>query len=192
MNAHRRALKAPLANPIQHGVGIVEVLVALVVISFGVLGIAGLQLSGMKQSTNGFNRAKAVMLAENMTERMWINRTGVASEFYDDFDSSTVDCNVRPATYCQAFNNNAAQRCDAEQLAAFDKFSVACGEWDGAGVSGGVAELLPAGSRLQVSCDDDPCTANSGYTLSVTWPERANASSDEALRDSRIVMRLRP
>lgn len=180
----------------QRGIGVLEVLIALIVISLGVLGMAGLQLTGMKHSTNGFNRAKAVMAAENMATRMRINRTGVVNFSYDGFDSSTVSCTTRPARYCQPFGTTAAQRCDSEQLATFDQFAVACGDWAADGASGGVAQLLPAGAKLEVDCDvasaTDPCTEDSSYTLSVTWPERLNASSDDVSRNSRVQMRLRP
>lgn len=176
----------------QRGIGIVEVLVALIVISFGVLGMAGLQLTGMKQSTNGFNRAKAIMIAENMTTRMRINRTGVANALYDDFDSSLVSCAVRPDPYCQPYKNANAEQCDAAELAEFDMFSVACGDWGEDDASGGITELLPAGASLQIACDDVVCTEDSSYLLSVTWPESQNASSNGAPQNSRVQMRLRP
>ena len=63
----------------QRGLGIIEVLVALVVVSFGVLGMASLQLTGMKHSSSGFNRSKALLFAENMATRMRINDAGVAA-----------------------------------------------------------------------------------------------------------------
>ena len=54
----------------QSGVGIIEVLIALVVVSLGVLGMASLQLTGMKHSSSGYNRSMAVLFAENMASRM--------------------------------------------------------------------------------------------------------------------------
>ena len=57
----------------QRGLGIIEVLVALVVVSLGVLGVAGLQLTGMKHSAGSLYRAQALSLAEDMAERMRLN-----------------------------------------------------------------------------------------------------------------------
>jgi len=54
----------------QQGIGIIEVLVALLVVSVGVLGVAGLQLAGLQNSAGSLNRAKALLLAENMSTRM--------------------------------------------------------------------------------------------------------------------------
>lgn len=185
----------PLAQRVkkQHGVGILEVLIALVVISLGVLGMAGLQLTGMKHSTNGFNRAKAVMISENMATRMRINRTGVANARYNGFDSSQVSCAARPDPYCETYKGATnAQRCNAAELATFDRFAVACGSWGSDSASGGVADLLPAGAKMEVNCDDAPCSAQSSYTLSVTWQEGRNASAEEEQQNSRVQMRLRP
>lgn len=186
------ALHWPQSVANQRGVGILEVLIALVVISLGVLGMAGLQLTGMKHSTNGFNRAKAVMISENMATRMRINRTGVASAQYNGFDSSAVSCATRPDPYCETYKDANAQRCDAAQLAAFDRFAVACGSWGSEGARGGVADLLPSGAKVEVDCDDNPCGATSSYTLSVSWQEGRNASAEEEQQTSRVQMRLRP
>jgi len=59
------------------GVGILEILVALVVVSIGVLGVAGLQLTGMKHSAGGYNRFKATLFAENLAARMRTNTLAV-------------------------------------------------------------------------------------------------------------------
>ncbi len=175
--------------------GLVEVLIALIVISLGVLGMAGLQLTGMKHSTDGFNRSKATLLAENMATRMRINPNGVSAGLYDKFDSSGVDCTIRPDPYCQAFKNTPAKRCDVFQLAQFDLFSVACGEWSSSGASGGVSNALPAGAKLTIGCDDNPCTDDSSYTLLATWLEgkaRYGDDADDSQHTRSVQMRLRP
>lgn len=170
-----------------------EVLIALIVISLGVLGMAGLQLTGMKHSSDGFNRAKATLLTENMATRMRINSTGVKSGLYDNFTSSDADCDVQPDPYCQAYKEGNAERCDIEELAQFDLFSVACGDWSSTGASGGINDVLPEGATLTVNCDDDSCTNESSYTLVATWPEAiARSADEEAQRTRRVQMRLRP
>lgn len=178
----------------QSGIGIIEVLVALVVVSFGVLGMAGLQLTGMKHSTNGFNRSKALMLTENMATRMRINRSGVLNQSYAGFDSSADAnfCQVKPDPYCQASKGVAAESCTVDELAAFDLFSVACGDWGPDGASGGVQGMLPDGATLAIVCNGAPCADTSTYTLSVSWPENKTASSDDAPEIRQVQMRLRP
>lgn len=177
----------------QRGLGIIEVLVALVVVSFGVLGMASLQLTGMKHSSSGFNRSKALLFAENMATRMRINDTGVAALNYDAIDSSTIACNVQPNPYCQAtVGGGAVPSCSASELAAFDRFSVACGDWGSAGADKGVNGDLPNG-RLQVVCDDAPCTATSTYTITVSWIENSTTDRTADTTDTkRVQVRLRP
>lgn len=175
----------------QHGLGIIEVLVALVIVSFGVLGMAGLQLTGMKHSTNGFNRSKALMLTENLATRMRINRAGVLNGLYVGTRNGTA-CGSRPAPYCQAYEGTAAQACSVEELAQFDLFSVACGDWGSDGANAGVAGMLPAGAQLDVVCNAVSCGPASTYTLSVSWSENENASSEEDPVIRRVQMRLRP
>ena len=183
------------ARRAQRGLGLLEVLIALVVVSFGVLGMAGLQLTGMKHSAGGFNRAKAVLLAENMATRMRINTpNGVLAAGYDGFDSAAAPtlCEARPMPYCQTSAAGAAGTCDAAELAAFDTFSVACGDWGDGAAGSPIARALPAG-KLRVLCDDLPCRDDSIRTIEVEWEEGSTTSTDPEKVDTRIVsVRLRP
>ncbi|PID61066.1 MAG: type IV pilus modification protein PilV [Gammaproteobacteria bacterium] len=163
-------------NPCRHqrGVGIIEVLVALVVISFGVLGMAGLQLTGIKHTTSSYNRAKALLLIENMATRMRINHQAVIDGDYAGFDTANgYDCAVKPTPYCQDSPTGAGESCTSGELAAFDLFSVACG------------------ACLKVACNDSPCKADSAYTISITWTERSSPS-DDTTETRNVSMRLRP
>ncbi len=181
-------------NPCRHqrGVGIIEVLVALVVISFGVLGMAGLQLTGIKHTTSSYNRAKALLLIENMATRMRINHQAVIDGDYAGFDTANgYDCAVKPTPYCQDSPTGAGESCTSGELAAFDLFSVACGAWGTKGASDGVLGMLPANSNLKVACNDSPCKADSAYTISITWTERSSPS-DDTTETRNVSMRLRP
>ena len=178
----------------QQGVGIVEVLVALVVVSLGVLGMASLQLTGMQHSTGGLNRSKALLYAENTATRMRTNRPAVRSQMFDGFDSGDLSCNARPAPYCQASAAGAAERCDVAELVEFDLFSVSCGDWGPNGAEDGVLGSLPNG-QLTIDCDTDtgPCVETSNYTITVSWTEGQRVTSD--MNDTvrrRVQMRMKP
>jgi len=176
----------------QAGVGIVEVLVALVVVSLGVLGMASLQLTGMQQSSGGYNRSKALLYAENMATRMRTNRVAIDTMLFSNFDSNDATCTVRPDPYCQAREGLDAQSCSPVQLANFDMFTVACGDWGKNSSGDGVIGSLPNG-RLNVVCDEDPCLTTSTYTITVSWIEGQRVSTD--LDDTitrRVQMRMRP
>lgn len=183
----------------QKGLGIVEVLVALVVVSVGVLGMASLQLTGMKHSSGGFNRSKALLFAQSMATRMRINEDAARAQAYEGFDSSTdANCNVPPVPYCQARKGAAAASCTSEQMATFDMFSVVCGDVGTSGADKGVIGTLPNGT-LTISClneDGDvvtaDCDASSAYEVNVSWSEgRARTDSDQLI-EKRVQMRLKP
>ena len=57
----------------QRGVSLVEVLVAVVVLSIGLLGLAGLQASGMRVGQSSIHRSQAAQLAFDMIDRMRAN-----------------------------------------------------------------------------------------------------------------------
>lgn len=61
------------------GFSIVEVLVALVVLSVGMLGIAGLYVTTLRASGSALYRTQAVSLASDMADRIRANPLGRAS-----------------------------------------------------------------------------------------------------------------
>lgn len=177
----------------QNGVGLIEVLVALVVVSFGVLGMASLQLTGMKHSSGSFNRSKALLYAQSMATRIRLNPVAVNSDAYNEFDSDAINCAVLPAPYCQARKDvNTTQSCTPAELATFDLYTVTCGE---AGTNGGadkgVQGTLPNGN-LTVGCVVQPCTADSAYEVMVTWSEGRPKTNSDELVTRRVQVRLRP
>jgi type IV pilus assembly protein PilV len=58
---------------LQRGLSLIEVLVAMVILSLGLLGMAGLQAAGLRTSQSAFYRAQAAQYAEDMAERMRAN-----------------------------------------------------------------------------------------------------------------------
>jgi type IV pilus assembly protein PilV len=67
----------------QGGATLVEVLVAVLVLSIGLLGIAGLQLSALQNNRNAHVRSQASMLAYYIADRMRANRTVALTGGYD-------------------------------------------------------------------------------------------------------------
>ncbi len=55
----------------QQGLTLIEVLIALIVLSIGLLSIATLQLRSLQYSQSSFERSIAVMQANDLVERMW-------------------------------------------------------------------------------------------------------------------------
>lgn len=57
----------------QRGLSLLEVLVAIVILSLGLLGMAGLQAASLRASQGSLYRAQAAQFADDMAERMRAN-----------------------------------------------------------------------------------------------------------------------
>jgi type IV pilus assembly protein PilV len=59
----------------EKGFSLIEVLVTMVIISFGLLGIAGVIVNSMKNNQSSYARTQASVLANDIIDRMRANRT---------------------------------------------------------------------------------------------------------------------
>ncbi len=66
----------------QAGVGLLEVLIALIILSFGFLATARMQVEGMRYSQGAYNLSQAKFMVLDMTERMRVNREGMQGDVY--------------------------------------------------------------------------------------------------------------
>ena len=67
----------------QRGVGLIEVLIALLVLSFGMLGMAGLQMWSLKYNQAAMERGMAVVETHTIADAMRADR---AAALRDEFD----------------------------------------------------------------------------------------------------------
>lgn len=68
-------MTAPLARPSgQAGLTMLEVLVTIVILAFGLLGVAGLQARVQLAEIESYQRAQAIVLLEDMVARLNANR----------------------------------------------------------------------------------------------------------------------
>ena len=58
----------------QSGFTLLEVLIAIIVISIGLLGLAGVMASSMRNSHSAYQRTQATWLAYDIVDRMRVNR----------------------------------------------------------------------------------------------------------------------
>lgn len=70
-------------RPLQRGTSLLEVLIALVVTSIGLLGLAGLQIHSLKYSQGAALRAQANVLAYDILERMRASTAAAGAGAYD-------------------------------------------------------------------------------------------------------------
>jgi type IV pilus assembly protein PilV len=59
----------------QKGFGLIEILVALLILAIGLLGMASLQTTSLQQTSGSQTRTQAIFLAEDLVERVRANRS---------------------------------------------------------------------------------------------------------------------
>lgn len=138
---------APYPRPAA-GFTLVEILVALVVLSVGLLGIAGLFVESLQSGRTASQRVQAIALATDMAERIRANRDGLLT--YDDGASGAGAIDAR----CEEGGGG----CDSVAMAGHDK-----AEWLDA-----LATSLPSGTGTVVV---DPGTVPATITITVGWVE---------------------
>lgn len=78
---------------LQMGSSLIEVLVSLLVISGGLLGMAGVHSVSMRNNQAAYYRTQATTLTADMVERMRANKTAVENGGYDDVaGAATAAC----------------------------------------------------------------------------------------------------
>ena len=76
----------------QKGISLLEVLIALVVLSIGLLGLAQLQVTGIKQNQDAWLRSQATNLTYDMLDRLRVNRNAARGGNYDQAFPAQVAC----------------------------------------------------------------------------------------------------
>lgn len=119
------------------GFTLLEVMIAIVVVAFGLLGLAGLQVFALKNNQSAAMRSAATVLASDMIDRMKANFQGVIAAQYDksntgDYTTAVAGCNLTAG-------------CTPTDLAQNDRF-----EW-----ATRVAGALPGGVGI-VCLDSTP------------------------------------
>lgn len=161
----------------EYGLTLIESLVALLVLSIGLLGTAHLMATGMKFTNSSFARTQATYIAENLAESMRANPDAIVNFSYNNFDSNNIaSCTAKPNPYCAADGSTIPAACTSAQLATFDLYQATCGT-GGTAAGNALKQQLPNG-RMLVNCDDAPCTATSTYTITVSWDETELGNND--------------
>jgi type IV pilus assembly protein PilV len=147
-----------------NGFSMIEVLIALVVLSVGLLGLAALQAEGLRGSSSALQRTGAVAYASDIADRMRANRMGLAS--YEVTFANKVAAGKDHKCAAGHDSENviiAAQTCDPKQMAEYDLFRWK-DEMDDRNYSGQIAS-----EGLD----------NTQFTLTVSWKDRTLANSNE-------------
>lgn len=161
---------------VQAGLSLLEVLVATVVLSAGLLGLAGLQIAGMKTTHNSYQMQQATWLVHDLLERMRANKVEVLRTTGDPPVPASAYLIATPATaadYCGTAPKDCSvdTDCTGSDMATYDLYMVMCGYGAGSGVNN-----VLLGGQLQVTCPNLNAAGNAdcreGVQVDLQWDER--------------------
>jgi len=147
----------------ERGVGMVEVLVAVVIVSIGFLAAASMQVQGMRFSQGAYFQSQAYFMASDIIDRMRNNTRAVTENLYDNketaADLADPGCNTGSCTYAQMVRQ--------------DLF-----EWSAAlhSKATGFTPLLPSSTEVPALGKIDKIADNQ-YRITLTWAETINGQS---------------
>ena len=145
------------------GFTLLEVLVAVVIVSLGMLGVEALLVTVQKADTSSYIQQQAVQTAYDMLDRMRANLQGAQAGYYNGTYTGT------PATppACQGIGNT----CSAQQLAQFDT-----SQWTGS------IDTLPGGTGTIASSAST--NGNVNVAVTVSWSDAPAVQAIEQFKAS--------
>ncbi|MGF1548025.1 MAG: type IV pilus modification protein PilV [Thiotrichales bacterium] len=160
----RKPVTHSRVRPAQGGFTIVEIMVALLILSIGLLGLASLQVIGVKNSGNAYYRTQAVMIANETVERIRMNKPAARNGEYD-----------AAAPACEDASGGT--------LAEQDLAQTACA----------VTNTLPGGSVEALNCAAGATAETVDCALAIIWREtrqQGDASEDGGDDDAPALRRI--
>jgi type IV pilus assembly protein PilV len=158
--------------PVPRGVTLMEVLVAMLVFSMGLIGTASLMMVAMRSTQAAYVRTQVAFLAQNMAERMQANPIGVWSGDYN-------------GSYPDGGGQDCAAGCAPAQLARYDRR-----QW-----SSQLKSFLPPDAKADILCRhggmaDAPAREQiplrppygGNCSMAITWTERQVLDASQALQ----------
>lgn len=160
-SVHPGARRAKGSRVSGRGLSMIEILVALAIVAFGMLGLLGLQARALSVQNDAFHRRQAAELVAQLAERMRANHLAyLAGRYALSFDASADAPSTVPACTAPCTSVQVAARDLAEwriELRRRIPGAAAYLQWD-AGNRGGIAVAVawpePHAAANDAVCDD--------------------------------------
>ena len=145
-----------MAHRHETGTSLIEVLITISVLSFGLLGIAGLQISAIANTHIAYQYSQAASLAQSIAENLRANQAAAVAGLYQH----------SPDAKAPAINKKcSAASCTAAEMAA----------WNIATWHTALNENLPE-SRLSITCPTT-CSSQSIRLITIYWDAKRNGAT---------------
>lgn len=148
-------MNAP-SRPSQAGFTLIEVLVSVLILSFGLLGIAGMMGLTLKSNNSSYLQQQSVQSAANIVDRIRANSAAAISGSYDVNNLVTSGTPTAPSTPSP---DCSTATCNPTQMAAYDSWN-----W----LTKDVAAQLPNGCASVTTAASG---SNTLVTVTVQWDD---------------------
>ena len=161
----------------QKGVGLVEVLVALLLLSVAMLGFSAMQLSAVKATDESLMRTRSMSIIKSLSESMRIlpNSSSIYRQQLNDLYKSSIISNdkdivesycEKAKTYSQAVQNCNSSECDTQQTVRYN-----------------VAVAIEAGCEKDIALNIEVCPNTNGTNerqcIIASWNQTKPTMIDE-------------
>lgn len=161
-----------LSRKYEAGVSLIEILITMTILAFGLLGIAGLQTSSVANTYTSYQYGQAAVLAQSMLEKLRANRTATLAGTYN---LSVGTAPTAPTKDCSAVT------CSPTELAAWDLavwYSMIADTSASpyTKIPKGPLAALPSGNA-SITCQDATCVDNSVRLITIYWDANRNGAT---------------
>lgn len=105
----------------QTGVGLIEVMVALLLLSIAILGYSALQAQAIKATNESFERSQSLVMMRNIAEKIHANPSAI--ETYEEGLNESYSSSSAPTSQC-GLDGVVADLCDPTELAEAESYSL--------------------------------------------------------------------
>ncbi|MCQ8117065.1 type IV pilus modification protein PilV [Methylomonas rosea] len=146
-----------------HGFTLIEVLIAILVLALGLLGMAGLQATALRNNVSAYNRSQATELAYDLADRVRANIAGL----------NTYTTVLPTSATAQSDCLTVSTTCTAADMAQNDLY-----EWNS-----NLTTTLPGGTGT--------ISVSSGvYTITINWDDNRDGSVNSSDPNFQTTFRL--
>lgn len=173
-----------LKNKIQFGASMLEVMVALLIMSLGLLGMAGLQAATAKYRINVESHAVVSQLVADFAERVRINPESAGPSFDPSMGTASSLYELNETWEDQVQETLSVDKdCENEECNSAERAEFDMTKWRMR-----VRDTLPQGNALVVGNRRD------GIDIALMWmdKEQTEAETDEATGESTKILKLAP
>ncbi|MCK5727747.1 MAG: type IV pilus modification protein PilV [Methylococcales bacterium] len=97
------------------GFTLIEILISMIVLAIGLLGLAGLQMTGLRNNLSSYHRTQATQLAYDMADRMRVNIANAKLGSNSIYVRKTPPSNAQKQTACLTISGTCTPIHMAEQ-----------------------------------------------------------------------------